>query len=86
MPPEPQDQLSNFRAIEEWPDPNNVRTASGSPGPDYWQQRVDYVIRATLDTAAHKLTGSERVTYHNDSPDALPYLWSSSTRTSTTPR
>ena len=44
--PNPKTNQSNFRAIEEWPDPNDVRTASGSPGPKYWQQRVDYVIRA----------------------------------------
>ncbi len=73
--PNPKTNQSNFRAIEEWPDPNDVRTASGSPGPRYWQQRVDYSIRASLDTAAHRLTGVERVTYHNNSPDALPYLW-----------
>ena len=73
--PNPKTNQSNFRAIEEWPDPNNMRTASGSPGPNYWQQRVDYVIKATLDTAAQTLTGSERITYHNNSPDALPYLW-----------
>lgn len=66
---------SAFRAIDEWPDPNQLRTASGSPGPRYWQQRVDYVIRATLDTARHAVTGSERVTYHNNSPDTLRYLW-----------
>jgi hypothetical protein len=66
---------SSFRSIDEWPDPTEFRSASGSPGPRYWQQRVDYVIRATLDTAAQKLIGSERVTYHNNSPDSLRYLW-----------
>src|SRR6187455_2351275 len=70
--PNPRTNQSNFRAIEEWPDPNNMRTASGSPGPDYWQQRVDYVIKATLDTVTHTLKGTERITYHNNSPDALP--------------
>lgn len=73
--PNPKTNQSNFRAIDEWPDPNNMRTASGSPGPNYWQQRVDYVIKATLDTTAQTLTGTERITYHNNSPDALPYLW-----------
>jgi hypothetical protein len=66
---------SSFRPIDEWPDPNEQRTASGAPGPKYWQQRVDYVIRAALDTVAHAVTGSERVTYHNNSPDRLSYLW-----------
>jgi hypothetical protein len=52
-----------------------LRTASGSPGPDYWQQRVDYVIRASLDTVAQTVTGEERITYTNNSPDTLRYLW-----------
>ncbi len=66
---------SSFRAIEEWPDPNDMRNAAGAPGSKYWQQRVDYVIRATLDTARHAVTGSERITYHNNSPDRLSYIW-----------
>jgi hypothetical protein len=66
---------SSFRAIDEWADPSEYRNAGGSPGPKYWQQQVDYVIRTTLDTVANKLTGSERVTYHNNSPDELRYLW-----------
>lgn len=66
---------SSFRALEDWPTPNDRRTAAGSPGPKYWQQRVDYVIKASLDTATHRITGSERVTYHNNSPDELRYLW-----------
>ena len=66
---------SNFRALEEWPAPNEYRNAAGSPGPKYWQQQVDYVIRTTLDTAEHKVTGTERMTYHNNSPDKLGYVW-----------
>jgi hypothetical protein len=66
---------SNFRAIEQWATPNEYRTGSGRPGPRYWQQKVDYAITATLDTTRHLLTGRERVTYHNNSPDALGYLW-----------
>lgn len=66
---------SSFRAIDELPDPNDYRNASGAPGPRYWQQQVDYVIRATLDTATHTVRGSERVTYHNNSPDRLEYVW-----------
>jgi len=73
--PNPKTNQSSFRAIEELPDPNEFRTASGGPGPRYWQQQVDYVIRASLDTVAHRVTGSERVTYHNNSPDHLEYLW-----------
>jgi hypothetical protein len=66
---------SSFRAIDEWPDPNEFRNAAGSPGSRYWQQRVDYAIKASLDTVAHTVTGSERVTYHNNSPDQLSYIW-----------
>ncbi|MEQ9568871.1 MAG: hypothetical protein RLN75_01670 [Longimicrobiales bacterium] len=66
---------SMFRPIDEWPDPNAYRNAAGAPGFAYWQQRADYVIEATLDTAAHVLTGTERITYHNNSPDRLGYLW-----------
>lgn len=66
---------SSFRALDEWPSPNDFRDASGSPGPRYWQQRIDYTIRATLDTTSHAISGSERVTYHNNSPQALGYLW-----------
>jgi hypothetical protein len=57
------------------PTPNEYRTASGAPGPKYWQQRCDYDIKATLDENALKLTGSETVTYYNNSPDVLTYLW-----------
>ncbi len=73
--PNPKTNQSSFRPIDEWPDPNDGRLASGAPGPKYWQQRVDYVIRATLDTVKHQITGSERVTYHNNSPDKLTFLW-----------
>ncbi len=73
--PNPKTNLSNFRALEEWAAPNEIRTASGSPGARYWQQRVDYVIKASLDTVTHAVTGTEHVTYHNNSPEVLPYLW-----------
>jgi hypothetical protein len=57
------------------PTPNEYRTASGAPGPKYWQQRADYDIKATLDEKKLLLTGSETVTYFNNSPDVLTYLW-----------
>ncbi|MCK5482526.1 MAG: M1 family metallopeptidase [Gemmatimonadetes bacterium] len=66
---------SIFRAIDEWPDANRYRAASGAPGPAYWQQQVDYVIETTLDTVEHVVSGSERIAYHNNSPDVLDYLW-----------
>src|SRR5829696_1675336 len=57
------------------PTPNEYRTASGAPGPKYWQQRADYDIKASLDEKALKLTGSETVTYYNNSGDVLNYIW-----------
>jgi len=57
------------------PTPNEYRTASGAPGPKYWQQRCDYDIKCTLDEKNQKLTGSEAVTYFNNSPNELTYLW-----------
>jgi hypothetical protein len=57
------------------PGPNEQRTASGAPGAKYWQQRVDYDIKCELDEKNNKLTGSETITYINNSPDVLPYLW-----------
>lgn len=55
--------------------PNEQRTASGAPGPKYWQQRVDYDIKCELDEASNKLSGSETITYFNNSPDVLSYFW-----------
>ena len=66
--------VSPFRRLD-LPTPNSIRTGSGGPGPDYWQQRVDYVIRASLDTVAQRVTGEEQITYTNNSPDTLRYLW-----------
>src|SRR5471032_1812169 len=55
--------------------PNEQRTASGAPGVKYWQQRADYNIKASLDEKTQKLTGSETITYFNNSPDPLDYIW-----------
>ncbi|HEX5668883.1 MAG TPA: M1 family metallopeptidase [Chitinophagaceae bacterium] len=55
--------------------PNEYRTASGAPGPKYWQQRADYDITVDIDEAKNMLTGAETVTYHNNSPDVLKYIW-----------
>lgn len=56
-------------------DPNMYRSASGAPGPNYWQQKADYVINVELDDSNQKITGSETITYTNNSPDPLSYLW-----------
>jgi Peptidase family M1 domain len=57
------------------PTPNEYRTASGAPGPKYWQQRCDYDINCELDEANRRLIGRETITYINNSPDVLTYLW-----------
>ncbi len=57
------------------PTPNEYRTASGAPGPKYWQQRCDYDIVCELDEPNRKLIGKETLTYFNNSPDNLTYLW-----------
>ncbi len=57
------------------PTPNEYRTASGAPGPKYWQQRCDYDITCELDEPNRKLIGKETLTYVNNSPDVLTYLW-----------
>jgi hypothetical protein len=65
---------SPFRQLD-LPTPNEVRTGAGRPGARYWQQRVDYHIAATLDSARSVIRGRETIHYVNHSPDALPYLW-----------
>ncbi|MEH6436490.1 M1 family metallopeptidase [Massilia sp. DD77] len=65
-----------FRQLDELlPTPNEYRTASGAPGHAYWQQRADYRIKVTLDEARRAVSGSGSITYHNNSPDTLSYLW-----------
>ncbi len=55
--------------------PNDQHTASGAPGKKYTQQKVDYKMDIVLDDAKQKITGSETITYHNNSEDELAYLW-----------
>lgn len=65
-----------FRQLEEvLPTPNTYRNAAGGPGHEYWQQEVDYNISATLDEDNQFLSASETITYRNNSPDTLTYLW-----------
>jgi aminopeptidase N len=66
-----------FRQLEgeEWPTPNDYRAASGAPGHRYWQQKVDYRIQARLDEPTKTVTGQATITYRNNSPDRLSYLW-----------
>ena len=65
-----------FRQLDEvLPTPNSWRAASGAPGHEYWQQKVDYDIAVELNDDRQMLTGSEEITYTNNSPDTLRYLW-----------
>jgi hypothetical protein len=57
------------------PTPNTYRSASGAPGPNYWQQRADYNINAEFDEKTKLLTGSETITYYNNAPEPLTFLW-----------
>ena len=65
-----------FRQLDEdLPTPDESRLASGAPGPQYWQQKVDYNIRIRLNEQARRLIGSQTVAYTNNSPHTLNYLW-----------
>ena len=59
----------------DWPGPNAYRAASGEPGPLYWQQRADYRIAVTLDTTTRRVSGTVGITYTNNSPDTLRFVW-----------
>ena len=60
---------------EEFSTPNVYRAASGAPGPEYYQQQADYKMDLTLDDKNSRLYGNETITYTNNSPDILEYLW-----------
>lgn len=69
-------QEDKFRQLEEiLPTANDYRAASGAPGHRYWQQKVDYDIAVELDDAKQRIIGRETITYLNNSPDTLSYLW-----------
>ena len=73
-----QDNLNNnkFKQLhEELPTPNVYRTASGAPGHEYYQQQADYIIEVELDEENNTISGYEVITYTNNSPDILKYLW-----------
>src|SRR2546426_515404 len=76
LPPLPaaRTDTSPFRRLE-LSTPTLLREGSGRPGPAYWQQRVDYTIAVSLDTATHTIAGRETIRYTNRSPDTLPYIW-----------
>ena len=70
------DYVDKFRQLDEiLPTANTYRTAGGEPGHEYWQQRADYVINATLDEDLRRITGDVAITYHNNSPDTMRFVW-----------
>ena len=71
----PTADTSMFAPLTGLPAPNEFRLASGAPGPRYWQNRADYDISASLDTAAHVLHGELTLRYTNNSPTALDHVW-----------
>ncbi|WP_145259782.1 M1 family metallopeptidase [Calycomorphotria hydatis] len=72
---EPSDPFQQLDSDGLLPTPTEVRTASGAPGPSYWQQQVDYDIDVTLHESQRSLSGRETITYQNNSPHTLNYLW-----------
>ncbi|MFT5971071.1 MAG: hypothetical protein ACI8ZO_001588, partial [Flavobacteriales bacterium] len=67
---------NKFRQLgEDLPTPNSFRTGSGAPGPEYYQQQADYNIDVRLDDATQRIYGDEQITYTNNSPDDLTYIW-----------
>ncbi|WP_303317102.1 M1 family metallopeptidase [Flavivirga abyssicola] len=67
---------NKFRQMKDvLPTPSNTRTASGAPGHEYTQQKVDYIMDIRLDESKNQIFGNEKITYHNNSKDYLEYLW-----------
>jgi hypothetical protein len=73
--PSAYDPLATFAPLTLPETVNRYRSANGAPGPDYWQNRADYQIAATLDPKTKTLSGKETITYTNNSPDVLDVLW-----------
>ena len=74
-PPTTYNPREAFAPFAVDPQPSAYRSASGVPGPAYWQNRANYVIRATLDPASHSISGTIQIRYTNNSPDTLDVLW-----------
>jgi len=67
---------SKFAQLDqELPTPNEYRTAAGAPGHNYYQQKADYKMSIRIDDETQRLSGDETITYTNNSPDKLEYLW-----------
>ena len=74
-PANPYDPLKTFAPLTLPQPATRIRTGAGTPGPSYWQNRADYSIEAAIDTTAHVLSADETITYTNNSPDNLDFLW-----------
>jgi hypothetical protein len=73
---EPGSGAEKFNQLDtDLPTANVYRTAGGEPGPDYWQQSADYIINVELDEGRRHLKGSEIITYTNNAPTPLRYIW-----------
>jgi len=72
----PIEETHPFQQIEDLlPTPNVYRTASGAPGPEYWQQQADYDMDIVLDDEQQRIYGEQTVKYYNNSPQTLNYIW-----------
>ena len=69
------DPLALFHPLFNMQPGNDYRTGSGAPGPRYWQNRADYQINVSLDDRQNTITGDVTITYKNNSPESLPFLW-----------
>ncbi|MFN8357242.1 MAG: M1 family metallopeptidase [Spirosomataceae bacterium] len=69
------DHRALFHPLFNYHPGNTYRSGTGAPGPAYWQNRADYVINAKLDEVNNLITGDVLITYTNNSPDKLPFLW-----------
>ncbi len=73
---DPKKWQGKFEQLDQLlPTPNEYRSGSGAPGPKYWQNRADYIIDAEIDEPTNKLKGKETITYFNNSPESLKYIW-----------
>jgi len=69
--------VDKFRQLEgeDWPTPTDYRNAAGEPGHRYWQQQADYDIQVALDEPGRRINGTGTISYKNNSPDSLRYVW-----------
>ncbi len=75
-PSQQQKWQGKFEQLDQMlPTPNSYRSSSGAPGADYWQQRADYLINVELNDDNQSITGAETITYYNNAPEELKFLW-----------